>query len=167
MPTKGPSEFIVDNADEKWLMGKTPAPKIKLDEWNTFEVIANGNKLVHKVNGKIYTEIIDHNQEGRAMKGVLAFQVHRGSAMRVQFKDIELKRLPAGGVLSLADAPLPAGAKKAPGRGGARRNPRRSAGNRAARPAAPPFMAWPARAAPMAPINGCASLTAWLTTLGR
>jgi hypothetical protein len=42
--------------------------------------------------------------------------VHRGPAMRVQVKDIELKRLPAGGMLSLTDAPIPADAEKVSGR---------------------------------------------------
>ena len=119
--------MIIDNDDKKWLTGLNPAPAIKLDEWNTFEVIAIGNKLVHKVNGEVYTVAIDHNEEGRDLKGVLAFQIHKGPAMRVQFKDIELKRLPSGGVLSLADAPIPENAKEAPGRqqagrGQARRN---------------------------------------------
>ena len=120
-------EVIIDNDDKKWLTGMNPAPAIKLDEWNTFEIIAIGNKLVHKVNGEVYTVAIDHNEEGRDLKGVLAFQIHKGPAMRVQFKDIELKRLPSGGVLSLADAPIPENAKEAPGRqqagrGQARRN---------------------------------------------
>ena len=120
-------EVIIDNDDKKWLTGLNPAPAIKLDEWNTFEVIAIGNKLVHKVNGEVYTVAIDHNEKGRDLKGVLAFQIHKGPAMRVQFKDIELKRLPSGGVLSLADAPIPENAKEAPGRqqagrGQARRN---------------------------------------------
>jgi len=34
----------------------------------------------------------------------------------VQMKEVELKHLPAGGMLSIADAPLPTGAEKVPGR---------------------------------------------------
>ncbi|MCP4511098.1 MAG: DUF1080 domain-containing protein, partial [Fuerstiella sp.] len=90
--------------------------EIKLEEWNTFEIIATGNKLVHKLNGKVSAQIIDHHEGGRLMKGIVALQVHRGPAMRVQVKDIELQRLPAGGVLSLTDAPIPANAEKVPGR---------------------------------------------------
>jgi hypothetical protein len=110
-------KVTVDNAGDKWITGTTGlVQKIELDQWNTFEVIANGNKLVHKLNGKVTAEIIDHDQAGRLMKGVIALQVHRGPAMRVQLKDVELKRLPAGGMLSLKDAPIPADAKKVPGR---------------------------------------------------
>jgi len=50
------------------------------------------------------------------MKGVVALQVHRGPAMRVQMKDVQLKQLPAGGMLSPTDAPIPADAEKVPGR---------------------------------------------------
>jgi hypothetical protein len=106
-------KVIVDNAGDKWITGTTgPVQEIKLDEWNTFEIIARGNKLIHKLNGKKTAEIIDHHQEGRLMKGIVAIQVHRGPAMRVQVKDIELKHLPAGGMLSLTDAPIPADAEK-------------------------------------------------------
>ena len=110
-------EVIVDNAGDKWITGTTgPVQKVDLDQWNTFEVIAKGNQLTHKLNGKVCAKIIDHHQEGRSMKGVIALQVHRGPAMRVQVKEIELKRLPNGGLLSLDDAPIPADATKVPGR---------------------------------------------------
>ena len=110
-------KVIVDGAGDKWITGTTGSvQQIKLDDWNTFEIIAKGNKLVHKLNGKVCAEIIDHHEDGRSMKGVVAIQVHRGPAMRVQVKDIELKRLPEGGLLSLADAPIPADATKVPSR---------------------------------------------------
>jgi hypothetical protein len=110
-------KVVVDSTGDKWITGTTgPVQQIKLDQWNTFEIIATGNKLVHILNGRVCAEIIDHHQDGRSMKGVVAIQVHRGPAMRVQVKDIELKRLPAGGLLSLADAPIPVDATKVAGR---------------------------------------------------
>jgi hypothetical protein len=110
-------KVIVDGSGDKWITGTTgPVQQIKLDDWNTFEIIATGNKLVHKLNGQVCAEIIDHHEDGRLLKGVVALQVHRGPAMRVQVKDIELKHLPAGGLLSVEDAPIPADAKKVPGR---------------------------------------------------
>lgn len=110
-------KVIVDGAGGKWITGTTgPVQEIQLDDWNTFEIIAAGNKLVHKLNGKLCAEIIDHHEDGRSLKGIIALQVHRGPAMRVQVKDIELKRLPAGGLLSLTDAPIPADAEQLPGR---------------------------------------------------
>ena len=63
-------KVIVDEAGDKWITGTTgPVQEVKLDDWNTFEIIAHGNKLIHKLNGKETAEIIDHDQEGRSMKG--------------------------------------------------------------------------------------------------
>jgi len=121
-------KVIVDEAGAKWITGSTgPVQQLKLDEWNTFEIIARGNKLVHKINGRVCTEIIDHDKKGRLMRGVVAFQVHRGPAMKVQLKDIELMHLPPGGLLSLADAPIPADAQKVPGRAAARKKGKKGA----------------------------------------
>ena len=129
---------IVDNRGDKWITGTTgPVQQIKLDQWNTFEIVATGNKLVHRLNGEVCTEIIDHHKDGRLMKGVLALQVHRGPAMRVQVKDIELKRLRAGGLLSPTDVPIPADAKKVPGRKPRSRPKKRKAQTNAKPPVAP------------------------------
>ena len=107
-------KVTVNEAGEKWITGSTGrVQQINLEDWNTYEVVVIGNKLVHKLNGKVTAEIIDHDPKGRLMKGIIAFQVHRGPAMRVQIKDVELKHLPEGGMLSPADTPLPSSAKKA------------------------------------------------------
>ena len=33
------------------------------------------------------------------MEGIFALQIHQGGPMLVQFKELELKRLPAGGII--------------------------------------------------------------------
>lgn len=73
-------------ADAKEL-GKT----IKKGEWNKYEVIAQGNHLIHKINGKVMVDITDNDAEQRRSKGVLAIQVHAGPPMKVQYRNIELK----------------------------------------------------------------------------
>ncbi len=62
-------------------------------EWNEYEIIAQGNHLVQKLNGRIVAEVIDEREEARRT-GILALQLHAGPPMKVQFKDIELRRLP-------------------------------------------------------------------------
>jgi hypothetical protein len=55
-------------------------------------IIANGNKLVHMINGNVTAEILDESP--KALKsGVLALQIHVGPVMTVQFKEITLKKL--------------------------------------------------------------------------
>jgi hypothetical protein len=66
---------------------------IKKGDWNTYEVSAIGNHLTQKVNGKTTIELIDDQADKRAMSGIIALQVHAGPPMKVQFKNILLKRL--------------------------------------------------------------------------
>jgi type 1 glutamine amidotransferase len=74
-----PNEFIEENFDP--------------EGWNEYEITAQGNHLTHKLNGKLFMECIDNDAAKRAMSGILAVQVHGGRLMKVEFKNIRLKRL--------------------------------------------------------------------------
>ena len=69
---------------------------IKNEDWNDYVVVAQGNHLVHSINGKVTADVTDEDAAHAAKSGVLAFQVHAGPPMVVQFKDVRLKKLPAG-----------------------------------------------------------------------
>jgi hypothetical protein len=62
---------------------------INKDGWNEYKIIAKGNHLQHYINGKLTVDVTDETAEG-AKKGILAFQVHAGPPMQVEFKDIVL-----------------------------------------------------------------------------
>ena len=66
----------------------------KLGEWNDFVVVAKGNHLQHFLNGKLTADVIDTDATLGAKDGVIAFQLHTGPPMTVQFKDVQLKTLP-------------------------------------------------------------------------
>jgi type 1 glutamine amidotransferase len=66
---------------------------IKQGDWNDYVVIAHGNHLTHKINGLTTVDVTDNDEKNRAFSGLLAFQIHAGPPMLVQFKDVELKRL--------------------------------------------------------------------------
>jgi hypothetical protein len=66
---------------------------IKSKDWNELVITAQGNHLVHKVNGNVTADVTDEDEKGRAMEGILALQLHAGKPMQVQFKDICLKAL--------------------------------------------------------------------------
>lgn len=73
-------------------------PKVFLEkynpsEWNTYEIIAKGNHLEHIVNGITTVKVVDQQTEASESEGVLAFQLHTGPPMKVQYKDIQLKSL--------------------------------------------------------------------------
>ncbi|HEX4144561.1 MAG TPA: DUF1080 domain-containing protein [Pirellulales bacterium] len=63
------------------------------DEWNELEITAQGNHLTHKVNGKLFMECIDNEEAKRSLSGIVALQIHAGRVMKVEFKEIGLKRL--------------------------------------------------------------------------
>jgi type 1 glutamine amidotransferase len=65
---------------------------IHKEDWNDYEIIAQGNHLIHKINGKVTAEVIDNQTDKRSESGILALQLHAGPPMTVQFKDIRLKR---------------------------------------------------------------------------
>lgn len=81
--------------------------KIKKEDWNNYEIIARGNHLIHKINGVVTADVTDNDPEQRRADGIIALQLHQGPPMVVQFRDIELKELPAGDQTSSTD-----GAKK-------------------------------------------------------
>ncbi|MCX6910189.1 MAG: DUF1080 domain-containing protein [Verrucomicrobia bacterium] len=105
-------KVIVDDKGTKWIVSSTPPVEYKNDEWHEFTVIAQGNHLIHKIDGKTTMELYDHDEAKRALEGILAIQLHGGPPMMVQAKNIRLKTLPDGGLVSLADMPVPLDAKK-------------------------------------------------------
>jgi tRNA A-37 threonylcarbamoyl transferase component Bud32 len=63
------------------------------DSWFTLEIIADGNRLVTKVNGHKVANVIDNNFRS----GQIALQLW-GEKTQAQFKKIEIKELPPAGV---------------------------------------------------------------------
>lgn len=62
-------------------------------EWNHYRLVASGSKLSHMINDKLMSEVIDDQDGKSAAEGVLAFQIHQGPPMEIQFKNVRLKKL--------------------------------------------------------------------------
>lgn len=89
----------MSRGDRKQVIGQAAntASIIKLGyfrpkKWNSYTVVARGNNIAQYVNGFKTAETLDYAQN-RKRRGVIALQVHGGGAMRVEFKDIRLKKL--------------------------------------------------------------------------
>lgn len=67
--------------------------KIKNEDWNTYRIVAKGNHFEHYINGVKTAECTDNDEKERRAEGLLALQLHAGPPMKVQFKNIKLKRL--------------------------------------------------------------------------
>ncbi len=66
---------------------------IKAGEWNHYRVVADGAKLSHSINGTLMSEVVDSQEGKAAAEGILAFQIHVGPPMVIQFKNVRLKEL--------------------------------------------------------------------------
>jgi len=80
----------------KW-DGDKLAEKINLDGWNEYHIIARGNQLTLKINGETMCTVTDEDKANRDLEGVLALQLHSGPPMTIEFRNIQLKRLPLEG----------------------------------------------------------------------
>jgi hypothetical protein len=68
---------------------------VKLDGWNEYRVIARGNDMKAIINGHLMSEVIDNDQKYFQATGWIGLQLHHGPPMKVQFKDILLKKFPS------------------------------------------------------------------------
>jgi hypothetical protein len=66
---------------------------IHQEGWNEYVIIARGNRLQHFINGLPTVEVLDEQETRAARSGVIAFQLHTGPPMLVQFKNVRI-RLP-------------------------------------------------------------------------
>ncbi|MDH4476951.1 MAG: DUF1080 domain-containing protein [Verrucomicrobiaceae bacterium] len=92
--------MVIDPEDKKWLVAEREPVKVDTAEWHDYTIIAQGNHLVHKIDGQMTIDLLDFGAKTQALEGLLAFQLHRGPAMKVQIKEVLLKELP--------EAPVPA-----------------------------------------------------------
>jgi hypothetical protein len=104
-------KVIVDPAGQPWVVGKFAVKKFAPDQWHDYRVLVEGNHHRHWINGHPTADLVDLDEKGRALEGVLAVQVHTGPAMKIQYKDFKIKHLPDDMPLQSADDhPIPADA---------------------------------------------------------
>jgi hypothetical protein len=103
-------KVIVAADGRSWIVGRMPVEEFAPDQWHEYRVLVRGNHHQHWIDGHPTADLIDLDEQGRALEGVLAVQVHVGPAMQVQFNDFKIKHLPDDLPLeSAADHPIPAG----------------------------------------------------------
>ena len=65
------------------------------DGWNSYHLIIRGNLLIHMLNGRLMSVVIDDDVPNRTFEGLLGVQVHVGPPMKVEYRNLRLKELPA------------------------------------------------------------------------
>ena len=67
--------------------------KVLKNDWNQVHIVARGNLLQHFTNGILMSEVRDEDPEKRRMSGLLGVQVHVGPPMKIEYRNIRVKRL--------------------------------------------------------------------------
>jgi hypothetical protein len=67
--------------------------KIRKDDWNEIHIIAEGNHLRHFINGVLMSEVTDEDASKRKLSGLIGLQVHVAPKMKVEYREIYLKKL--------------------------------------------------------------------------
>ena len=104
-------KVIIDPEGERWVVENMEVKQFAPDQWHEYRILVEGNRHRHWIDGHPTADLIDFDENGRGMDGVLAMQVHRGPPMTIEFKDMLIKHLPDDlPLLQPKDHPIPADA---------------------------------------------------------
>lgn len=67
--------------------------ELKVDDWNAYEITANDFTFTHKINGKTMSISKDEDKEQRRETGIFAIQAHVGPPMKVEIKNLRIKKI--------------------------------------------------------------------------
>ncbi|QDV68262.1 Arylsulfatase [Rosistilla carotiformis] len=87
-------QVVIAPDGQPWIVGTMPVKEFAADQWHDYRVLVRGNHHEHWIDGHQTADLIDLDENGRALEGVLAVQVHVGPAMKIQYKDFKIKHLP-------------------------------------------------------------------------
>lgn len=67
------------------------ASVIDKGQWNTLQIIARDNVIIHLINGRVMSIVIDDGKK-QAEEGLLGLQLHQGRVMKVEYRDLRIKQ---------------------------------------------------------------------------
>ncbi|MDQ6707666.1 MAG: DUF1080 domain-containing protein, partial [Acidobacteriota bacterium] len=62
------------------------------NDWNSYHLIIRGNTLMHILNGRLMSVVIDDDEANRKFEGLIGVQVHVGGPMKVEYRNFRLKQ---------------------------------------------------------------------------
>ena len=65
---------------------------VSKQDWNTYRIVAKGERISHYVNGVLMSEVEDLDPGKRVMQGLLGVQVHVGPPMKIEYRRIALRK---------------------------------------------------------------------------
>ena len=85
----GKKPGLIDSLGSK----ETLLKSINYDDWNQIDLVVKGNDLKHYINGTLMSEVVDNDTLNRKMDGLIGVQVHVGPPMKVEFRNIVIRKL--------------------------------------------------------------------------
>ncbi len=67
--------------------------EMKVGDWNSYEITAKDFTFMNKINGRMTSLCQDEDKDQRRASGILAIQAHVGPPMKVEIKNIRLKKI--------------------------------------------------------------------------
>ncbi|MGC2401704.1 MAG: DUF1080 domain-containing protein [Acidobacteriaceae bacterium] len=67
---------------------------IKVGDWNQFEIIADGNTLIHILNGHVMAILVDNDPTYSQSKGLIGFEIEGPGMVKISHRNVWLKELP-------------------------------------------------------------------------
>ena len=64
---------------------------VATDDWNSVHISARGNTLVHMLDSRLMSVVLDDDTPNRPVDGLIGVQVHVGPPMKVEYRNIRLK----------------------------------------------------------------------------
>ncbi len=83
---KGRGRAVMKTDDEGWRRAREV---VRVDDWNEYEILAQGNRVRLTLNGKVTIDA----EDAAAGRGIVAIQLHSGPAMQVECRNIRIKEL--------------------------------------------------------------------------
>ena len=94
---RGQETVIGDDSKPKevrrFAENETLKKEIKVEDWNAYEVTAKGFTFTNKINGYVMSISTDEDKAKRKASGILAIQAHTGPPMKVEVRNIRIKKL--------------------------------------------------------------------------
>ena len=107
---------MIDENGRSWVTGSMPVKTFAAGEWHDYRVLVRGNHHQHWIDGHPTADLIDLDESGRRLGGVLGVQVHVGPAMTIEYKDFRIQHLPDDLPLTKAEIPADAHGVRPQGR---------------------------------------------------
>lgn len=65
---------------------------VSTPDWNAAHLIVRGNTATHILNGRLMSITVDDDPPNRKLDGLIGMQVHVGPPMKIEYRNVRLKR---------------------------------------------------------------------------